>query len=163
MGEGNGMQVEATVAGTKEKVEGGKSLEAYIRLSYELHKLELRAEKLRDEADVHWPRLSEFDRTQVRRFGGMLEGDTKGALRTGKAFALAWQFSLFQGLELQQIAMEFRAQSNGMAEGWDEGKKREVAEMLRMRLAFWEPSLPRYKAVDDAVKTLVESVLEERA
>jgi hypothetical protein len=78
--------------------------------------------------------------------------------------AIAEQHRLFgdePGWELPSICICLRHGVNGAADAWAPGDVQEALAMLRARLATWEEGPPQSRAVDDAVRALVEATIAE--
>lgn len=80
---------------------------------------------------------------------------------TTRQQALDRQRKLFPGDDLVTICQALRGGVNGSADAWKDKDVKEAVELLKMRLACWEPnSLPIENKVDDAVRCLVAATLE---
>ncbi len=63
-----------------------------------------------------------------------------------------------------EVALDVRMTASGAADrsyaSWESDQEKDI-NILRWKLDNWEPGLPRYQKVDNAVRTLIKVVLEE--
>ena len=73
-----------------------------------------------------------------------------------------WHDRLFgASLTLPAACIDLRMAVNGSSDPWPAEKVKDAVDYLRHRLSYWRDSNDAYRAVDDAVRNLVQATLGE--